>query len=300
MPVLTDNARGALLMIASMASFTINDTFVKVVGDELPLMQILFLRGLATTTLIGLLAWRLKRIELRLSGRDGALVLLRTGCEVGAAYFFLTALINMPLANVTAILQVLPLTVALGGALVFRERIGWRRLTAILVGFAGMLLIVRPGPEGFNLYAGYALVAVAMVTVRDLATRRMSSAVPSLTVTLAAAAGVTLFAALAGLGQGWTPVTGRQAGLIGASAVFIMGGYLCSVLVMRVGEVAVVAPFRYTGLLWALVLGWAVFGDWPAPLTLLGAAIIAATGIYTMLREARLARRARPVVPPSR
>ncbi len=293
MPVLTDNARGALLMMASMASFTINDTFVKLVGDDLPLMQILFLRGLATTTLVGLLAWRLRAIELRLSGRDAALVALRTACEVGAAYFFLTALINMPLANVTAILQVLPLTVALGGALVFGERLGWRRLTAILVGFAGMLLIVRPGPEGFNLYAGYALVAVGMVTVRDLATRRMSSAVPSLTVTLAAASGVTLFAALAGLGQDWAPVTMRHATLIGASAVFIMGGYLFSVLVMRVGEVAVVAPFRYTGLLWALVLGWAVFGDWPAPLTLLGAAIIAATGIYTMLREARLARRAR-------
>lgn len=293
MPVLTDNARGALLMMASMASFTINDTFVKLVGDDLPLMQILFLRGLATTTLIGLLAWRLRAIELRLSGRDAALVALRTACEVGAAYFFLTALINMPLANVTAILQVLPLTVALGGALVFGESLGWRRLTAILVGFAGMLLIVRPGPEGFNLYAGYALVAVGMVTVRDLATRRMSSAVPSLTVTLAAASGVTLFAALAGLGQDWAPVTTRHATLVGASAVFIMGGYLFSVLVMRVGEVAVVAPFRYTGLLWALVLGWAVFGDWPAPLTLLGAAIIAATGIYTMLREARLARRAR-------
>ena len=293
MPVLTDNARGALLMMASMASFTINDTFVKLVGDDLPLMQILFLRGLATTTLIGLLAWRLRAIELRLSGRDAALVALRTACEVGAAYFFLTALINMPLANVTAILQVLPLTVALGGALVFGESLGWRRLTAILVGFAGMLLIVRPGPEGFNLYAGYALVAVGMVTVRDLATRRMSSAVPSLTVTLAAASGVTLFAALAGLGQDWAPVTMRHATLVGASAVFIMGGYLFSVLVMRVGEVAVVAPFRYTGLLWALVLGWAVFGDWPAPLTLLGAAIIAATGIYTMLREARLARRAR-------
>jgi S-adenosylmethionine uptake transporter len=293
MPVLTDNARGALLMMASMASFTINDTFVKLVGDDLPLMQILFLRGLATTTLIGLLAWRLRAIELRLSGRDAALVALRTACEVGAAYFFLTALINMPLANVTAILQVLPLTVALGGALVFGESLGWRRLTAILVGFAGMLLIVRPGPEGFNLYAGYALVAVGMVTVRDLATRRMSSAVPSLTVTLAAASGVTLFAALAGLGQDWAPVTARHATLVGASAVFIMGGYLFSVLVMRVGEVAVVAPFRYTGLLWALVLGWAVFGDWPAPLTLLGAAIIAATGIYTMLREARLARRAR-------
>jgi S-adenosylmethionine uptake transporter len=289
----TDNTRGALLMMASMACFTVNDTFVKMVGGAVPLFQILFLRGVLTTGLLVLLALKLRGLRLRIPRRDAGLVVLRPLSEVGAAWFFLTALFNMPLANVTAILQVLPLTVALGSALVFRERLGWRRLTAILVGFGGMLLIVRPGPEGFSLYAGYALAAVALVTVRDLATRRMSGAVPSLTVTVAAAAGVTLFALPGMVAQGWQPVTPGQAGLLACSALFVMGGYLFSVLVMRVGEVAVTAPFRYTGLIWALVLGWLAFGEWPSALTLVGAAIIAATGIYTMLREARLARAAR-------
>jgi len=288
---MSPNMIGALLMMASMVSFTLNDTLIKLTGGQVPLMQLLFIRGVLSSVLILMMARWLGAIHFRIAGRDWGLIAIRSGAEVGAAYFFITALLNMPLANVTAILQVLPLTVAVGAALFFREPLGWRRMAAIMLGFMGMLLIVRPGPEGFSLWSAYALVAVMCVTVRDLATRRLSPGVPSMTVTWVAALTVMAFAGVASTATEWVAIDLRLAALIGGASVFIIGGYFFSVQVMRVGEISFVAPFRYTGLVWALVLGWLVFGDWPSSLTLLGAAIVVATGLFTLYRERALSRR---------
>lgn len=288
---MTPNLRGALLMMASMAAFTLNDSFLKLTDGALPLFQLLFLRGVLTTVLVFGLARYLGTIHLGISRRDWGLIALRSAAEIGAAYFFVTALFNMPLANVTAILQVLPLTVTLGSALFFGEAVGWRRMLAIVVGFGGMLLIVRPGPDGFNIFALYALIAVVCVTIRDLSTRRLSPGVPSMTVTLSAALSITLFSGLASLGGDWVPVTQQQGGLIAGASFFILGGYLFSVLVMRVGDVSFVAPFRYSGLVWALILGWFLFGDWPDGQTLMGAGIVVATGLFTLYRERAALRR---------
>lgn len=293
MPVLTDNTRGSLLMMASMASFTLNDTFMKALAGEVPLFQAIFLRGVATTLMmVGLALWT-GALRPRLAPSDRWRVGLRTLCDIGATYFFLTALFNMPIANATAILQALPLTVTLAGALFMGEAVGWRRLSAILVGLFGVLLIVRPGLAGFNVFSVYVLIAVAFVTGRDLVTRGLSAHVPSLAVALAGSIGVTAFAAVAALGEDWVPVAPVATARLAGAAVLIIGGYLFSVMAMRVGEVAVVTPFRYTGLLWALVAGLVAFGDWPDPLTLVGSAIVVATGLYTFYRERQLAARLR-------
>ncbi len=277
-------------MMASMACFTVNDALIKATGGVVPLFQLLVLRGVLATLLIAFLAGSRGAFRVRASRRDWALIILRSVSEVGAAYFFVTALLNMPLANITAILQVLPLTVTLGSALIFREAIGWRRMTAILIGFCGMLLIVRPGPEGFTQWSLYALIAVLCVTARDLSTRRISPQVPSLLVTFSASLTVLIAAGLASLSIEWAPITPSLGGLIAASSFFIVGGYFFSVQVMRAGDVSFIAPFRYTGLIWALLLGWVVFGEWPGLMTLLGAGIIVATGLFTLYRERALMR----------
>ena len=279
------NQIGALFMMASMACFVMNDTLFKVTDGAVPLFQLLFLRGILTTTLVIVLARRLGSLHFNIARRDWGLIGLRSAAEMGAAYFFVTALFNLPLANVTAILQVLPLTVTLGSALFFKEAVGWRRMTAILIGFIGMLLIVRPGSDGFNLYSIYALMAVLSVTVRDLATRRLSSDVPSMTVTLSASLTVMIFSGVASLATPWVGISALNGLMIVGASVFILGGYYFSVRVMRVGDVSFIAPFRYTGLVWALILGWFVFGDWPTNLTLLGAAIVVTTGLFTLYRE---------------
>ena len=279
------NQIGALFMMASMACFVMNDTLFKVTDGAVPLFQLLFLRGILTTTLVIVLARRLGSLHFNIARRDWGLIGLRSAAEMGAAYFFVTALFNLPLANVTAILQVLPLTVTLGSALFFKEAVGWRRMTAILIGFIGMLLIVRPGSDGFNLYSVYALMAVFSVTVRDLATRRLSNDVPSMTVTLSASLTVMIFSGVASLATPWVGISALNGLMIVGASVFILGGYYFSVRVMRVGDVSFIAPFRYTGLVWALILGWFVFGDWPTNLTLLGAGIVVATGLFTLYRE---------------
>jgi len=281
----TDNQRGAALMIASMTAFTLNDACMKALGAELPLFQAIFLRGvLASVALYGLVRFY-GRLSLPVGAKDRWLVALRTACEVGAAFFFISALFNMPIANVTAILQALPLTVTLAGAVFLREPVGWRRWLAILVGFAGVVLIVRPGTDGFTLYSVYALLAVVCVTVRDLAARRMSAGVPSTTAAFFAALGVAVLGAIGSIGSEWVAVSAGSVGLLVLATGFLVVAILTSVMTMRVGDLAVVTPFRYTSLLVALILGLVVFGEWPDALTLIGAGVIIAMGLFTIWRE---------------
>ncbi|WP_425051881.1 DMT family transporter [Psychromarinibacter sp. S121] len=286
----SDNLRGAALMAGSMACFTMNDTAMKALSDELPMFQAVFLRGIATSVWMYLLARALGGLRFNFSRRDWTLIAIRNVTEIGAAYFFVSAFFNMPIANATAILQAMPLSVTLAGALFLGETVGWRRISAILVGFAGVMLIVRPGGEGFNFYSIYALIAVALVTVRDLLSRQLSSDVPSMTVAFFNAVAVMIFFGIGSIFIEWQPVSGLAAMQMGMASVLLIGGYVFSVSAMRVGEVAVIAPFRYTSLLWALLLGFVVFADWPDRLTLLGAAIVVATGVYTFYRERNLSR----------
>lgn len=281
----SDNMRGALLMMGSMTAFTVNDTFMKTLSMDLPLFQTLFLRGCTTTLLLIVLIRFISPLPTSLSPTDRRLLILRTLMEVGATWFFLTALFNMPLANVSAILQALPLSVTLASALFLSEPIGWRRIGAIVIGFLGVLLIIRPGTEGFTLYSVSALLSVACVTVRDLTARKLSAAVPSSAVALAASLGVTVFAALGSFNFAWQPLDIGSMAKIGGASLFLVAGYIFSVAAMRVGDIGFVAPFRYSSLLVALTLGWFVFGDWPKPLTLLGAALVVATGVFTFFRE---------------
>ena len=289
MPILTDNTRGAALMMGSMAAFTLNDACMKAISGELPLAQAIFLRGIGTTVLMFFLARAVGGLKLSLPPGQWKLIALRSLSEIGAAYFFISALFNMPLANASAILQALPLSITLAGALFLGEAVGWRRFSAILIGFLGVLLIVRPGVAGFNAYSVYALLAVVMVTLRDLLARRLAFEVPTMTVALVNSLAVTLAFGLGTLSADWLPVSGRAALLLAAASVLIIGGYVFSVSAMRVGEIAVIAPFRYTSLLWALVLGLTVFGEWPGVLTLVGSAIVVATGVYTFYRERKIA-----------
>lgn len=282
---MTDNFRGALFMTLSMAAFTLNDTFMKLAMAELPLYQVMIVRGVLTTVLVGGLCFYFKSYRFDFPRKDWIYIVLRALGEVGASYFFLTALKSLPIANLSAILQLLPLTVTLGAVLVFGEIVGWRRALAICVGFLGMLLIVQPKANGFNEATVFALISVAFVTLRDLSTRKMSKAVPSLFVTLTASASVLAFALIWSLGHAWQPMSMAAWVNITLAGFIVSIGYVLSVLVMRIGDMAHVAFFRYTGLIWALILGFFVFGDWPKPMTLLGATLIVGAGAFTMWRD---------------
>ena len=285
-----DNARAASFMICSMVAFTLNDACMKLLGDTLPLYQALTMRSVGAIVGLVIVA-RLLGVSLAVRDkRDQKLTAIRCLAEGGAAFFFLTALFNMPIANVTAILQVLPLAVSLAAALFLGEPLGWRRLLAIAVGFGGVALIVRPGGDGFTIYTLYALAAVACVTVRDLAARRLSPEVSSWAVAFYAACVVLVLSAFLGLTIEWKPMGAREGALLVGSVVFIIAAYVFSVQVMRRGDIAFVAPFRYSSLVAALILGFLIFGEWPDNLTLLGAGIVVATGLFAFYREAALAK----------
>lgn len=285
---ISDNMKGAALMSGSMAGYTFNDACMKALSGSLPLSQAVFLRGIISCVMLYALGRFLKTLSFRLDGREWALIVLRCLAELGATYCFLTALFNMPIANVTAVLQVLPLTVALGAWVFLHEPLGWRRLVAILVGLIGVLLIVQPGGEGFTSWSLYALVAVLFITLRDLIVRKLAPETSSMTIAFTAAVVITVGFGITSAFETWAPVDVGSFALLTFAACFIFTGYLFAVMVMRVGEIGFVAPFRYTGLIWALLIGLWIFGDWPNMLTLLGAAIVVVMGLFTLFRERQI------------
>jgi drug/metabolite transporter (DMT)-like permease len=282
---LSDNARGALWMSIAMGSFTINDTCMKAVTATLPLYEAIALRGLLTTLAIAVIGWRAGTLMLRVAPADRFWLLLRTIGEIGGTVTFLTALRHMPLANLSAILQSLPLAVTLAAALWLRTPVGWRRLLAIFIGFVGVLIIIRPGTEGFDRWSVLGLVSVAFVVLRDLATRRLSSDLTSVTIAFSAAAVVAVMGFVVLPFSGWVTPGPREAALLLGASTCLVTGYILIVMAMRTGDIGHVAPFRYTSLIFAVALGAVIFGQFPDRLTILGGAIVIVTGIYTFHRE---------------
>lgn len=281
----SDNTRGILLMCGSMAGFTVNDALMKSATETMPLFQAIFLRGILATLGLLLIA-RARGVSVLLpGGRDRLWVGLRTLGEILSTATFLIALTQMPIANLSAIMQSLPLAVTLAAAVFLNEPIGWRRMTAILVGFVGVLIIVKPGAADFDIWSVLGLASVAGVVIRDLATRKFSQGMPSAAGAVWAAASVMAMGALMTLHDGWQPLALRPTLEVLAAGCFIIVGYLCAVRVMRVGDLAVVAPFRYTSLIWATLLGWAMFGNLPDARTTLGSAIVVGSGVYIFWRE---------------
>ena len=282
---LTDNVFGAILMAVSMLSFISNDALMKFLFQTISVEQGIFMRGLVSVPLLALIAYLRKSLFVRIDWRNWRVILTRAFAELAATMAFLTALSNMPLANITAILQALPLTVTMFAAIFFGEQVGWRRWSAILAGFIGVLIIIRPSDDGFNEYAVLAIVAVACVTVRDAITRRLDRSVPSLFVAFISAIPIFIYGGVATATTGWTVVSGTMIGIVVVAAIAITCGYLFAVMAMRNGEISFVAPFRYTGMIWAILFGFLLFGDLPDAATILGTMIVIGMGIYAFHRE---------------
>jgi drug/metabolite transporter (DMT)-like permease len=286
-----ENLRGILAISAANLLFLINDTLIKLASPVMPLGEILFFRGLFATALlvpIVIAADVVKYVPLLWN----ASLLWRTISEVFAAILFILALFNIPIANINAILQVVPLMVTAGAALFLGEKVGWRRWAAIMVGFLGVMVVIRPGLEGFDAWSLVALGSMLFITIRDLTTRTMPRGIPALLVALVTAVAVALTGPVYGLvaNETWAAPSGQSLLLVGGAAVFLIGGYLFAVDFMRHGDIAVVAPFRYVVILWAIIVGYLVWGEIPDAPMVIGTGLIIASGIYTIHRERRIAR----------
>ena len=282
---MSDNFRGALLMMVCMGAFVLNDAFVRLAGNSLPLAQILFLRGVLTTLVLLIFAIYLGTFKVRVIKNDKWKIFFRSIAEALTAYFFLTAVLNMPFANVTALLQILPMTVTLAAALVFKEKVGLIRIILIIVGFLGVILIINPSADGFNLYSGYALIAVILITTRDLITRKLSVEVPTLLPTVSASFGVLLFSIILMAKTPIQPLNIQNSFFILLAAFFIIFGYYTAVLVMRVGDISFISPFRYSAIIFALILGLIFFNEWPDLIALIGIFIVTAAGGFLLYKN---------------
>lgn len=284
MPQFSDNLRGAAYMVLAMLGFVLNDAIMKLVSSDVHLYQAIFLRGVLATAVMGVLAWRSGGFAVPQNAVN-KYVVLRTIGELGGTVFFLTALFNMELANAGAILQAMPLVVTLAAALILRETVGWRRYSAITVGLLGVLIIIRPGGDGFNIFSLSALAAVFCLVLRDLATRGIPRDMSSNFISFVAAAAVMIMGGIVTLFGEWQPVSVLSLLKLAASALFLMAGYYWSIQAMRFGEVSFTSPFRYTSLIWAIILGYVLFGDIPDVPMIIGSIIVVASGLFTLYRE---------------
>lgn len=278
------NARGIVAMICSMACFVSSDTLIKLVGRDLPVGQIMFLRGAFTVLIVAGLA-AATGVLWQLRSALTPIVAIRSFTEVASTVLFFTGLMKLPFADAAAIGQFGPLGMTAAAALFLNEPVGWRRWLATVVGLAGVLLIIRPGSSAFNPAALLIVVCVLFVIARDLITRTMSHGVPILLLILVSAAAVAV-TGLAGLAfETWMPPSAPMIGGLALSALGVTGGYYAAIVAMRSGEMSVVASFRYTSMLIALIWGYLIFGEIPDRLTWLGICIVIAAGVYTFHRE---------------
>lgn len=279
------NRIGIAWMVLGMSAFIGNDAIMKAVGERLPAAQMIVVRGVMAIAVILLVAARMGALG-RIRDVARGWVLLRASCEGLGTVLYLAALFHLPLANITAINLSSPLFIVVLAKVFLHERVDRARWLAIALGFAGVLLVVQPRADGFSVYAWVCLLATVIYAVRDLLTRKISSATPSILVTLATAGVVWLMAGLVMAFQGWTPMQGRDLGWLALASLLLSTGYYSVIAAMRHGEMAVIAPFRYVGLLWAVLLGYIVWGTLPNAMGWCGIALLIGAGLH-MIRQQR-------------
>ena len=280
-----ENLRGILFMILAMAGFAFEDLFIKKLSAHLPVSEIIIILGF-TGSIIFLIIALLQRAPIIHKDLLNRHVIIRTVFELFGALFFVIAIALIPLSSASAILQITPLLVTIGAAVFFRENVGWRRWTAVLIGFIGVLLILRPGFGGFMPASIFALLGAMFLAGRDLATRAMEVKLPSVTIALYA------FLAFGISGIFIMPFNSAMIALTSTDIMYFIGAsvfgviaYYSLVIASRIGEMSVISPFRYSRIVFAMLLSILVLKENPDSLTLIGATIIVASGLYTFLRE---------------
>lgn len=272
-------------MIAAMAAFAFEDMFIKAATGSLPVGQVLIIFGVGGTLIFMGLTYRRGERVLHPAILSPVLI-IRAICEVVGRLCFTLAIALTPLSSASAILQATPLVVALGGVVFFRETVGWRRWLAIGLGFVGVLFILRPGLDGFETASLFAVAGTLGFAGRDLATRAAPPVLSNMQL------GVYGFVMLIPTGLvmmiytgGWVVPSLLVSGQLGAAIIIGVLAYYSLTGAMRTGEISVVAPFRYTRLVFALILGSLVFAERPDVMTLAGSAIIVLSGLYTVFRS---------------
>ena len=293
-----ENMRGALFMVFAMGCFAVEDAIFKFLTSAIPVGQLMSVACLGGLILF-LLWFKMKRIALWQTEYLDNKVIWRSLFDVAGGLCFVTALSRIPLTTASAVIQATPLVVAMGAALFLGQTVGWRRWLAIAIGFLGVMVIIRPGLAGFDANILFAVAGMLCLAVRDVITR-------ALTVSLSGAQLAThTFAMIFPAGLLLCAVQGDalvlpdfpQTGLLAASVIVGMVAYLALVAATRGGNAGMISSFRYSRMIFALIIGFAVFREIPDLPTVIGAGIVISSGLFTLWREARLLRASHPNEP---
>jgi drug/metabolite transporter (DMT)-like permease len=270
---------GVFAMVVGIASFVANDALLKFATQSMPGSQVVFVRGACAVALL-LALGALLQMPLRWRAFSDSSVSVRTALEVGATVTFVVALKHLPLADATAIYMASPILTTLLAVFLLGEVVSVGRWLAIVVGFAGVLFVVQPGSNEFNVWSLLMLLSAVLNAYKDLVTRSVSREIPSLALTTAAVLGVLICSAAWGVAQNWQPISVTQFGVLASAGVLVSCGYFFVTVAIREGELGVVVPLRYVALLFATILGYIVWGDIPGPSSWCGMMLIVAAGIY--------------------
>jgi drug/metabolite transporter (DMT)-like permease len=279
------NARGIAAMLGCMFCFVASDTIIKIVGKELAVGQIMFIRGIFATLIMGAIVVATGVQRQIKSVISLPIVQLRTFAEAAATVLFFTGLMRLPFADAAAIGQVTPLAVTAGAAIFLKEPVGWRRWLATLVGFTGVLIIIKPGTSAFNWSALFIVACVCFVVIRDLTTRLISTAAPAAVLVFLSVVAVTAGGLCLLPFEVWLAPTALQIAGLALSALGVSAGYYGAIVAMRSGEISVVSPFRYVVMLYAMFWSYFIFGEIPDRTTWIGVSVVIAAGLYTVYRE---------------
>ncbi|MDP2375395.1 DMT family transporter [Reyranella sp.] len=280
-----DNTRGILAMSAAVVVFIFNDALIKIAAETVPAIQAIGVRGVFATLWVMLAlavtgAWR------QLGGVTHPYVLLRGVLEAASSIVYLIALFQIQFAIATAINLSTPLIFTALAVLLLKETVRWRRWSAVIVGFLGVLLVIQPRPGDIDVWAWVVLLATVLGVFRDVLGRYLPASVPTLVVSFTSAVAVALVGCAWTFVEGWQPMTAREIGLLLASSLLLAAGYQFLVLALRSGaEFSVIGSFRYASILWALGIGYVVWGDVPNALALFGIVVIVGSGLYILHRE---------------
>jgi drug/metabolite transporter (DMT)-like permease len=284
---LSDNQRGSLYMVGAMAGFAVEDMFLKAAAQLMPTGAVITLFGLGGMAIFAALTLARHQPLLPPAMRSRPM-LIRSGFEITGRLFYALAITLTPLSVASAILQATPLVVVAGAAILFREVVGWHRWLAILAGFGGVLLIIRPGWAGFDALSILAVIGLIGFAGRDLATRAAPLQLSNMQLGVAGFLMLTLAGIVILVVNGdYAPPTPAGLGLVALATIVGVAAYTALTAAMRTGEVSAVTPFRYTRLLFALILGVAIFGERPDAMMLAGSAIVVASGLYVLTRNGR-------------
>ncbi len=280
-----DSTRGILAMSASVVVFIFNDALMKLASETMPAIQAIGLRGIFAT------GWCVLAIAVRREWKHvhrvtQPMVALRGFLEAAAAVTYLIALAYIPFAIATAVNMSTPLFLAVLAVLMLGETVGWRRWTAIAVGFVGVLLVIQPEPGDINGWTWLVVLSSLIGALRDIIARWVPPVVPSLVVSLSSAVTVGAVGCLWASLEGWQPMPARGVAYIALSSLLLASGYQLLIIALRTRtEYSVMGAFRYASVLWAIALGYVLWGDVPNALAFVGIAVVVGSGLYILHRE---------------